>query len=74
MNLLASLLQDGIRPHRSNTASRLLSRSSVNRSNLPPLVPRYNIAPSQSVLARIQKDLRYGEDSRDCMNGIDCSN
>src|ERR1700730_1024937 len=26
----------------------------VNHSNLPPLFPRYNIAPSQSVLAVIQ--------------------
>lgn len=27
----------------------------VNRSNLPPLFPRYNIAPSQSVLAIVQR-------------------
>lgn len=28
----------------------------VNRSQLPPLVPRYNIAPSQSVLAIVQRE------------------
>ena len=28
----------------------------LNRSNLPPLFPRYNIAPSQSVLAIVQGD------------------
>lgn len=28
----------------------------VNRSNLPPLFPRYNIAPSQSVLAIVQHE------------------
>ena len=28
----------------------------VDRSNLPPLFPRYNIAPSQNVLAVVQHD------------------
>ena len=28
----------------------------IDRENLPPLFPRYNIAPSQNVLAVVQRD------------------
>jgi putative SOS response-associated peptidase YedK len=31
----------------------------VNRSNLPPLFPRYNIAPSQSILAIVQREVEH---------------